>query len=542
MFISGYEFGSGQRFHLFIRYLSAIKAMNGTNRIIVNIIATYGCSIFNVLCGIFTVRWTLQALGQANYGIYSLIAGMISCITYVNMVLGIASSRFYSLSVGKESLDEKMGLQECRKWFNVALLIHSMAAIILVMIGYPIGIYAIRHWLVIPSERIEDSIWIFRFVCIAGLVGMIAVPFESMYTAKQRIAEKTIYTIISMSIKLGFIYYMVRHPGDWLRAYSFVVLLIASTMQILISTKAFSRFPECKIDISYMFDLNRVKSLFSFASWNLLGCSSFMIRNQGNTFIINQFMGPKANASYALATTVSENITSLANSLIVAFSPAVTNLWGGEKRERAIELSYRASKFSVILILLFMLPFLLEIEYVLKLWLQQPPQYCYIFCYAILLMTLADKMTTGQMMLIGANGKIAKYQATLSLISLFVLPVCVLLFFIGFSVYSISLSLFIIGLSISVVRLVFAKRIFDMSILYYLSKVVLPILTLAATSYLAGFTVVCMMKASFIRLLIVTAVSEVVMLGGVLKFILSCEEREYVLQKIKSLVCKLNFL
>ena len=157
-------------------------------------------------------------------------------------------------------------------------------------------------------------------------------------------------------------------------------------------------------------------------------------------------------------------------------------------------------------------------------------------------MTLADKMTTGQMMLIGANGKIAKYQATLSLISLFVLPVCVLLFFIGFSVYSISLSLFAIGLSTSVVRLVFAKRIFDMSILYYLSKVVLPILTLAATSYLAGFTVVCMMKASFIRLLIVAAVSEVVMLGGVLKFILSCEEREYVLQKIKSLVCKLNFL
>ena len=44
--------------------------MSPNRRIFLNIIATYGRSVYALVCGLFTARWVLEALVQVDFGLY----------------------------------------------------------------------------------------------------------------------------------------------------------------------------------------------------------------------------------------------------------------------------------------------------------------------------------------------------------------------------------------------------------------------------------------------------------------------------------------
>lgn len=48
-------------------------SMTPNRRIFLNIIAMYGRSLYALVCGLFTARWVLEALGQVNFGLYGLV-------------------------------------------------------------------------------------------------------------------------------------------------------------------------------------------------------------------------------------------------------------------------------------------------------------------------------------------------------------------------------------------------------------------------------------------------------------------------------------
>ena len=50
--------------------------MSPDRRIFLNILATYGRSLYALVLGLFTARWVLQALGQVDFGLYGLVGGL----------------------------------------------------------------------------------------------------------------------------------------------------------------------------------------------------------------------------------------------------------------------------------------------------------------------------------------------------------------------------------------------------------------------------------------------------------------------------------
>ena len=49
--------------------------MTENRRIILNVVATYGRTLFTVACGLFAGRWALMALGQTDYGLQAVVGG-----------------------------------------------------------------------------------------------------------------------------------------------------------------------------------------------------------------------------------------------------------------------------------------------------------------------------------------------------------------------------------------------------------------------------------------------------------------------------------
>ena len=514
-----------------------LSNMTANRRIFLNIVATYGRSLFALLCGLFTARWTLQSLGEVDYGLLGVVGGLTAFIAFFNNLLATAIGRFYAVAVGKAQVSGKAieGLEECRQWFSIAVFIHTVIPLILMVIGYPIGVWAVRNWLTIPPDRIEACVWVFRCVCLSCFVGMVNVPFTAMYTAKQYIAELTIYSFVTTTVNVCFLYYMVTHPGMWLTRLAVWTMCLSVIPQIIICLRAIKVFPECRFKVRCCKSIEHFKKLSYFMTWWAFGQLGGMLRNQGIQVLINKYFGPKMNTPMALANNVRGHTMTLSGALVGAFSPAIVNAYGAGDLTRMRSLAYQASKMSMILILIFMIPLSLELRKILQLWLVEPPQYLYELALMMFAITIVDQSTVGHMLAVNARGKIAHYQAILGGLLLLTLPVAWFCCALGGNIYWVVGAMLVLTMFSAWGRVWFARSLVGMSARYWLFHIFLPVcITSLVSSVIASLTR-CIFPESIGRIILTTLIGEMVFLLLIWFFVLKIDERQMVLGKIHQL-------
>ena len=60
--------------------------MTENRRIFLNVIATYGRSIYGLILGLLCGRWALMALGEIDYGLYGLVGGLTVFIAFFKVI------------------------------------------------------------------------------------------------------------------------------------------------------------------------------------------------------------------------------------------------------------------------------------------------------------------------------------------------------------------------------------------------------------------------------------------------------------------------
>lgn len=509
--------------------------MTENKRIVLNIVATYGRSLFALICGLFTSRWVLMALGQSDYGLYGVVGGLTVFIGFFNGLMASAVGRFYAFSVGQAKVTgtQGEGLEVCRQWFNTAVLIHTVVPIVLIVVGYPIGMWTVEHFLTIPLERLEACRWVFRFVCISCFVGMVNVPFTAMYTAKQYIAELTIYSFATTTLNVGFLYFMVTHPGDWLAKYTLWTCLLSVVPQLLICLRALLVFPECCFNRAYLWDWPRTKALANYAGWITFGQLGGLLRGQGIAIVINKYFGPAANAAMTIAGTVSAHSDTLAGSMVGAFSPAITNARGANDWEKMRRMAYRTCKIGTLLTLLFALPLVLELPEILRLWLKHPPEAVVGLCWSILAMVVVDKTAVGHMLAVNANGRVAKYQMVLGTTLILTLPLAWLFVALGLGIYAVGWAMVLTMMGCAWGRVWFARKLVGMSARYWLFHIFLPLVLLIVLSGGVGLLPQLFLAPSFWRVCLTTAVTEMALLPMAWFFLMDREEKRFIMEKLQ---------
>ena len=516
--------------------------MSPNKRIFLNIVATYGRSLFALFCGLFSGRWALQALGEVDFGLNGVVGGLAMFISFFNSVLAYSIGRFYALSVGAalKKGNEIDGLEECRRWFSIAVVIHTVIPALLLLIGYPIGEWAVRNFLTIPPERISSCVWVFRFVCISCFLGMVSVPFNAMYTAKQYIAELTVYAFATTLCNFCFLYYMATHPGFWLTKYAFWSCLVAVLPQLIISIRGYFIFQECRFSWRYAFERSRVCSLFKYTGWQMFGTLGSLARGQGMAVLVNKYFGPSVNAAMSIGNTVNGQANALASAMQGAFMPAITSAYGSGDMGKTKSLMYRACKFGVLLSFIFTIPLCIEINEVLRLWLVTPPEYTAGLCVSMMVALIIDKSTIGHMAVVHATGRIAKYQLLLGGSLIATLPLAWLFFYFGFGVYSLCVAIILTIAACAGGRVFFTRAYVGVPIREWLRKVFVP-LTLTVTVTLAvGFIPSFVLSSNFQRICLTTMLCEVALFSCAWYFVLDCAERELVRSKCNAVIAKIR--
>lgn len=510
--------------------------MTQTKRLFLNVLATNGRSLYTMACGLLTGRWMLLSLGEQDYGLLGLVGGLIAFMTIFNGIFSSAVSRYYAFSIGAAKSDVSgAGLEECRRWFNLAVAIHVVLPCLIFSLGYPIGEWTIRHWLNIPSVpgRVEDCVWVFRFSCLSCMIGIMGVPFRAMYVAKQEIAELTIYTFLTATANVVVLYYMVTHKNDWLVMMAAWMATMVIVPVLIIAIRALFVYPECRFVPRYMKDLGRTRQLFGFAGWQFLGNLGSMLRDQGNAILVNKFLGPAFNASNTIANTVSGHAQMFANEMNGAFAPAITTACGANDFPLMNKLVQRCSKYSGLAVLFLSIPLILEMQGVMEFWLKTPPPGVATIAVCTCLACVVNKATSGQWMAMSAMGRVALINvAEFSSYMLMIVLSAIALVCDG-SIVWVGYSMLTAMCFLAISRVLIARFSGKMPITGWVNGVGRPLLVVGTVAFSMGYSLRFFMEPSLLRLLLTGGVATGAFIMMAWGAGLSSEEREYVVGKIR---------
>ena len=479
-----------------------------------------------------------MALGEVDYGLVGVVGGLAAFVSFFNGIMASGVGRFYAISVGAAQKDGAAGVEKCREWFTTAVVIHTVLPIVLMAIGYPIGEWAVRHFLTIPPDRVEACVWVWRFTCLNCFVGMASVPYHAMYGAHQEIAELTIYSFATTTFNVIFLYYAINHPGDWLVRFAIWGSILSVMPSLIITMRAFRKYKECRFLKKYIKCWVRVKEMMTYSGWLVVGVLGDLLSGQGMAILINKYFGPRVNAAANIGNTLSGHCTTLSGSLTGAFWPVITNAYGAGDYDLVRVYAYRVSRLATFLILIFALPMALEVNEILVLWLKNPPMYTGGICLCALAVAVIDKTSFGYAIAVHATGRIGVYISVAGGVFLLALPLAWVFLWAGLSVYWAMIAILLTRGVTAFLRVFLAKGFVQTSVSYWLFKIIIPLVILSTIGASAGLIPRLLMPASFMRVCVTTICVEIVLLPLAWRFMFDATEKEFLYSKLPPRISK----
>lgn len=343
--------------------------------------------VITMLLGLITTRIVLSALGEVNFGIYSLVAGVVGMLAFLQGAMTVASMRFLAYNLGTGSIEKQL------RTFNTTLLLHYALGFILVIIIEIGGAIMFQHYLNIPPENTKEAKIVFHFMVLTTFIAIISVPFDAVINAHENMTFLAIMDIIGSILKLGAAITIAYIEINTLVLYGGIMFLIQLLLRIIKQLYTLRKYQECKVNFIRNTDRLLIKSILSFSSWNLLGSLSSMLVSQFRGVLLNMFFGVKLNSTQGIAQTVSNHTNTVSTSMSQAIRPQLIKSEGSGNRLKMLRLTNITTKYTVFLFASLAIPITIEISYLLNVWLTIVPDYTVIFCRLIILGLLIDKMS-----------------------------------------------------------------------------------------------------------------------------------------------------
>lgn len=497
--------------------------MKSTNKVLSNTLILYSRLIISMLVGFFSTRIVFDALGEVDYGIYVLVAGVIGMLAFLNASMTGTSMRFISVSIGTKD-NEKINTT-----FNSTLIIHVFIGLIVVVLMAITGLFLFDGVLNIPSDRILSAKVVYFLMCFSTFVVIVSVPFDALISANENFTALSIIEIIGTFLNLGVAFYIVSIKDNQLIIYAILVAIVHLTVRLIKQMYSRSKYKVIEINIRKYYDKNSIKEILSFTGWKALDSSAAVLYGQSISVLINVFFGVTLNAANGIAKQASGQLQNLTVSLLSAINPQIYKSEGSGDRKRMLKITAISAKFSFFIMALLSIPVVIELPFLLKLWLKNVPDFTVVFCTLLLIDMIIAKYTFPINTAIAASGKVKSITVVVLINRILQFLVSYTLFSQGFppqSIYIVSIIFAILAIGY---KLYFGKVLIDLDIREYVYNVIfvstVPILITLALCMIPYF----FLSEGFLRLITIVAVTFVFGLVLIFKIGLSHYEKQIIL-------------
>ena len=467
---------------------------------------------------LYTTRLILNSLGASDFGIFNIVGGAIGMLGFLNAAMAGATQRFMSYAEGEGNQEKKKAI------FNVSLLLHVIIAFIVGIVLFLAGYLFFNGILNIPDDRIFPAQIVYGALIISTMFTVMTVPYDATINAHENMRYYAIVGILESLLKLAVAFVCVYTIKDKLIVYGSLMACIPLITLTIMRVYCHKHYEECTIKLKRYWNRDLMKEMTGFAGWNFFSSMASMVTMQGVSIVLNSFWGVLANAAQGIATQLSGQIMTFSNVMLKALNPVIVKREGAHEREKMLEATMSGSKFSFLIMSFFAIPFFIEMPYVLKLWLKNPPEYAVLFCRLVLLRLAISQLTITFATAIGSTGKIKQNTLATSIIMLGMLPISCLLYKFHFPIYTIYIVLIVMVILLFMSSLFFMHRQCGLKIRDYVKDVLSPCIIVAILTTLICFIPHYFIETSFVRFIIVGCFSSISFL--ILFYIIGLNEKE----------------
>ena len=455
--------------------------MTNSNRIIINTIAQYTRTIINVCLSLYSTRLILSALGQSDYGIYSVVAGVIAMMSFITNALVVTTQRFLSIYHGKNDP------QKIRQIFGNSMLLHILIASILGMVLFCLGSWITHDFLNIVIERQHAAWYVYNAAVVMLMLTFITAPIRALFIARENIVYISIVDVVDGILKLLIAIGLSHIVYDHLVSYSALMIGITLVNLLAFGLYASVKFPEFHLPRLRDWNKQFIKELTHFAGWTTYSMGCIIGRNQGIAVVLNIFYGTIVNSAYGIAQQVLGSVQFISASILNAMNPQIMKAEGSGDRSRMVRLCEYESKYAFLLLSIVAIPLIAEMDTVLHFWLGEVPEYAVMFCRFILGASLCDQISVGLTSANQAIGKIRKYSLVFYTVKLCVVILGWICLKYGLPLVSVMWCYVAIELITSLLRLPLMKHIANIEILpfckHVFGRIAIPAVVMIGVCY-----------------------------------------------------------
>lgn len=509
--------------------MSQISSNN--KRIAKNTIALYFRTFITMIVGLYTGRVMLQALGIDNYGINNVVGGIVGMSALITNTMSQAISRYitYTIGLGDE--------ERLRTMFSTSVNAQIVMSVIAVIILEIFGLWFLNNPANIPEDRMVAAHWVFQCSLFSLVIGIISSPYSALIVAYERMGIYAYTSIADVTIKLAIVFMILAFDGDRLILLSILNVIAGLGMRIFYGWYCGKHFESAKYKFR-MFDRGLLKELTAFSGWNLLNNGSWVFATQGVNMLVNVFFGVVFNAARGIAQTVNGAVQGFVGNFTMAFSPQITKTYAGGDKEYAIRLGNRGTKFSWLMMYVFIVPIYCEAETILRIWLGQVPEWSVLFLRFAMFESLAVSSGQNLFRLIQADGHVKIYTIHAAITAGLIFPSVWLLYYLGAPVWTAYVVFIVDFMALNVVRFYDLKKLMQFSIRRFMRDVFIPCMIVSMVSFIAPLVICHYMESGLLRLFINVPISVLWTVGCCIVFGLTRNERCFFYEEVKQILIR----
>ena len=495
-------------------------------RIAKNALFLYFRMIIIMAVSFYTIRVVLDTLGVTDFGLYNLVASFVIIMAFLNNTLTAGTQRFLTFEIGKNDL------VKLKQTFSTAMLIHIALAFIILIIGETIGLWFLYEKMNIPVNRFDTAFWVYQLAILSTMISVTQVPYNALIIAHEKMQIFAYISILEAGLKLLIVYLLVLSSYDKLISYAVLMFLVSLFIAFIYRRYTISNYQESHFEFS--FDKDIVKSMIHFSGWNIFGSLGSLLSGQGINIILNIFFGPVAVAARAISMQVSGGLSQFVNGFQQAVTPQITKLYASNQINELNNLLYQNSKYAFLLLWFLALPVLMQLEYILNLWLIEVPENTIVFCQLIIIHALIMSLNRPYVMAIHATGNMKQTNVTAGVILLLVLPISYILLDNGFSIITPLIIYMIATILCFMIELYYLKKWINVSVFGLFKNTLIPVTIISIISIIPVYSIVGLYENSFMKFMMVSFFSMSIVFILIYTIALNSDERVKLKTVIKN--------
>ena len=501
--------------------------VNSNKRIIKNTLMLYMRMLLMMGVSLYTSRVVLRTLGVDDFGIYNVVGGVITMLSFFTSSLSGAGSRFVTFALGKDDEEEQ------KRVYSAVMVIHYLLAFLIIIIGETVGLWFVYNKLVIPETRMNAALWVYHCSIVTTVIAVISAPYNALIIAHEKMDVFAYVSIVEAVLKLAIVYMLICIPYDKLIIYALLLMFVQLIIRMIYNIYCNRKFEESHAKLRW--DSGLIKKISIYAGWTVNGNLAVVGYTQGINILLNMFFGPAVNAARGVAVQVQSAVMTFVNNFQTAVRPQIVKSYAVNDLEYMHSLVVRSSKFGFYLVLFLAFPIVLCVNPILKIWLGIVPEHTNTFVIIMLVAGLVEPLKVALINAIHATGDIKKFQLYEGTSLLTVLPIAyILLKFFKISPEAVMLVYLIVQLFTQYIRMRIVLAKINMTGHDYFVNVLQPILYVLPFTLVPFFLLPKIDNISFCCLVFCVFALLIYVLVCIFLLGLNQKERRYILSLVVS--------